>query len=284
MNNSIAPEGRSTYARPNTYARLSVTVLIVIVLTTATKIQAQLPVATIPRPQFDVATIKPAPPIPPDPTVPSTIACHGTDAGLDKIPLGTCLVNRRPLADVVSWAYGVQRPLIIGGPSWVGSDKFVVEAKAESPSTATYGQLRLMFQTLLADRFKLAFHRETKDVDGYVLVMAKNGPKLKEAAHDEPVSAVNANGFVTYRNCAIGRLVQFLSSVMGRPMVNQTGLTGMYDIDLTWTADGADPAADTPTGPSIFTALQEQLGLRLSSEKVPTETIVIDGAEKPPEN
>ncbi len=230
-------------------------------------IRAQSPVSVTQRPEFDVATIKQSPPLPPDPPLPATIACHGTDAGLATLPLGRCVVRRRPLADVVSWAYGVQRPIISGGPAWIASDKFDIEAKAENPSTATYSQLRLMFQSLLADRFKLTFHRDTWDVEGYVLLVAKNGPKLKEAATDEPVSAVNSSSFVTYRNCALGRLAQFLSSEMGRPIVNKTALAGMYDIDLTWTPGGTDPNADFPAGPSIFTALQEQLGLRLASER-----------------
>src|SRR5262249_42128947 len=111
-----------------------------------------------------------------------------------------------------------------------------------------------------------------------------SGSKLKEASPDEPVSAVNTNSFVTYRNCAVGRLAQFLSSVLQRPILNQTGLTKMYDIDLKWTEIGTDPSSDATTGPSIFTALQEQLGLRLSSQKVPTEALIIDRAEKPTEN
>src|SRR5689334_10806407 len=101
--------------------------LVAIALTSAAVIRAQSLVTTTPRPEFDVAVVKPAAPLPPDTPVASTIACHGTDAGLATLPLGTCLVNRRPLADVVSWAYGVQRPLILGGPGWVASDKFVIE-------------------------------------------------------------------------------------------------------------------------------------------------------------
>jgi uncharacterized protein (TIGR03435 family) len=175
---------------------------------------------------FEVASIKLSPPVVPGQAVSTRIVCHATDLGPPEIPKGRCVVIRRPLLDFVAWAYDIQRPLMDGGPDWARSLAFDIEAKAEDPSTATYAELRSMFQALLADRFKLTFHRETREAQGYLLVVAKNGSKLQDAPKEETPSAIQTNSSARYRNFGIGQLVEFLSTRVGRPVINQTGLNG----------------------------------------------------------
>jgi uncharacterized protein (TIGR03435 family) len=237
---------------------------------------------------FDVASIKLSPPVVPGQAVNTRIVCHSIDAGAPDIPLGRCVVLRRPLLDFVAWAYNAQRLLVDGGPDWSRSVAFDIEAKTEDPATATYVQLRSLFQTLLTDRFKLAFHREARATAGYLLVIAKNGPKLKNAPKDETPSALQTNSSATYRNGGVGLLVQFLSTRVGRPVIDKTGLTARYDIELTWSPSELEGPRSANTevlsAPSLFTALQEQLGLRLESAKVPAEYLIVDHAEMPASN
>ena len=237
---------------------------------------------------FEAATIKLSLPAVPGQAVSTRIVCHSVDLGPPEIPKGRCVVIRRPLLDFVAWAYNLQRPMVSGGPEWARSVAFDIEAKAEDLSTATYAQLRSMFQTLLADRFHLAFHRETRDAQGYLLAIAKGGAKLKEAPKDGATSAVQTRSSASYRNFGIAQLVLFLSTITGRPVIDRTGLTRRYDLELKWTPselEGArDATADSQPGPSLFTALQEQLGLRLESSRVPAEYLIVDGADMPTSN
>ncbi len=194
-------------------------------------------------------------------------------------------------------AYGVPEPRILGGPKWMDSTRFDIEAKADSSfqehtqalnSAQRMLERRAMFQQFLASRFKLAVHWETRELPVYTLVVAKGGPKLH--------ATTAATGFGT--SAGEGRLkataitmeylaqtlTQELESELGRVVVDKTGLNGSYDLALKWTpADGASgDAADA--GPSFFTALQEQAGLKLESAKGPVQVLVIDHVEMPTEN
>jgi uncharacterized protein (TIGR03435 family) len=134
--------------------------------------------------------------------------------------------------------------------------------------------MRLMFRALLEQRFKLATHTETKLLPVYSLVVAKGGPKLQQADTSAPRGS--GNGPTLVRGALdTGQLAHMLTPVLGRTVIDNTGLKGVYSIDLTWAAD------DQPSGPSLFTAVQEQLGLKLEAQKGPVETLVIDSAEKP---
>ncbi len=185
-----------------------------------------------------------------------------------------------------------------GAPGWANSDHFDVEGKAQgNPSRQ---QVRLMVRSLLADRFKLATHRETKEMPVYEIVVAKGGIKFKEGkCAGEPGPANPCGGTtVSLRGEAIARELSVkdfgdaLSSLLSRTVVDKTGLSGKYDFDLHWTPDGSaihgpgDPDAppSDPNGPSIFTALREQLGLELKAARGPVEMLVIDHAEKPEPN
>lgn len=195
---------------------------------------------------------------------------------------------------MVELAYDVRPSQISGGPKWADSEKYDLQAKADSTLNAP--RMRLMLQSLLADRFKLILHREDKVEQLYELVVAKGGPKFKPAAETEKGSGEmrRANGQLTFIGAPISWLAMALSGeALDRYVVDKTGLEGHYDFTLQWTPDqglhnqpqapDALPRAES-SGPSIFTALQEQLGLQLKSAKGPVEILVIDEAGHPTEN
>jgi uncharacterized protein (TIGR03435 family) len=147
-----------------------------------------------------------------------------------------------------------------------------------------------MLQTLLEDRFKLAFHRETKDLPVYVLAVGKDGPKMKKSADDEQYSLAVTDGKWTVSHLGMDGLAVRLSRVLGRTVVDQTGLPGTFNFALEWSRDLVSPPAGgrgpvlQSGGPSIFTAVQEQLGLKLESRKHATEMLIIYNVERPSEN
>ncbi len=193
-------------------------------------------------------------------------------------------------------AYGVSRDQLSGGPGWFDSDRFEIEAKgpddfSQDPDRALLGsynmpkRMALMLQTLLEDRFKLKVHRETKERTVYSLVVAKGGPKLKEVAPNDPSERccwTFNSGQITARFRSMPWLADALRMYVGAPVLDQTELKGAYDFKLEW-QDERDP--DPKAGPSsIFTAVQEELGLKLEPSKGPVEILVVDHAEKPDAN
>jgi uncharacterized protein (TIGR03435 family) len=207
--------------------------------------------------------------------------------------LGRCTVTRASLKQLLQAAYDLPPTVeITGGPGWFDSDRFDIDAKAEDPSKATEAQLQQMLQQLLADRFKLKLHREEKEVSGLLLVVDKNGSKLKEVGETVNVPLEGGMqggrpGDMKFRAAPMGLLAQFLSGIGGRPVQDNTGLTGRYTFDLKWALGENDfvppefARPPDPAGPTLVTALQEQLGLRLQSGKVPILMVVVDSAEKP---
>ena len=203
---------------------------------------------------------------------------------------------------------GINHERVIGEPAWSNTDGFDIEAKVASADVPTLGKMtfeqrRTMFQSILADRFKLVVHHETRELPIYVLSVSKRGSKLKPSAPDDPVAPTHprsmmiTNGKVTANDAQLSMLVTVLSRTLGRTIVDKTGLTGNYDFTLEFApeeggpqpgagaeAGGAPPASPSDSAPSIFTALQEQLGLKLESTKGPVDVIVIDHIEKPAEN
>jgi uncharacterized protein (TIGR03435 family) len=177
-----------------------------------------------------------------------------------------------------------------------GGETYDIEAKADNRDprfkaaeaggpAAQEALLNSMLQALLADRFKLAVHRETKETSGYALVVAKGGPKLKEPTEaqsgDGSISVVS-RGRLKGQKAPLSMLAEQLTRLVGRPVVDETGLEGGFDFDLEWTPE--DTPTDLAQVPPIFTAIQEQLGLRLEARKERTEIIVIDHVEKPDAN
>jgi uncharacterized protein (TIGR03435 family) len=191
---------------------------------------------------------------------------------------------------------GINQNQVVGEPSWSTVDGFDIEAKVAAvdlPTMArmTFEQRRTMFQQILADRFQLVAHHEMRELPVYQLVIGKNGSRLKESAPDDPASVTPRRkgimfgpgpGRLTATDGSLSMVIAPLSRQFGRIIVDKTGLTGRYDFTLEWTPDGVAPSDQS--GPDIFTAIQEQLGLKLESTKGPVDVIVIDHIEKPSAN
>jgi uncharacterized protein (TIGR03435 family) len=185
-----------------------------------------------------------------------------------------------------NYQVSVQAPLLM-----VGDTRYDVVAKAEGDGAPAKAEFRQMLQLLLADRFKLKFHREMREMPVYELVVGKNGPKFKESAPDaNPIAHYGPSGRdyrVTMPKATMDDLADAIaSSSPGRPILDKTGLTGTYDIKLTYSLDVKSNGDTEPDlgETSIFTAIQEQLGLRLEAQKAMIEVLVADYAETPSEN
>jgi uncharacterized protein (TIGR03435 family) len=191
--------------------------------------------------------------------------------------LNTYSVRAVSLTFLIGTAYGVSDTDIVGGPSWRGSECFELQAKAEDGVSLSYANLRPRLQALLADRFHLVTHREMKDVAGYRLVVLKSGSKLKPSAEAaSTLIAILPNG-LRVGAASTDSLAATLARVVGRPVVNETRLIGNYEIVLDYAPEGSTDSSQ----PSVFTAVQEQLGLKLESQPVRREVIVVDRVERP---
>jgi bla regulator protein BlaR1 len=226
---------------------------------------------------FDVATVKPVEPD--DPRTSIEIQ-------------GDRLIASATLKALIGFAWDVQDRDITAGPGWIGSIVYHVEGKSETLlQQNALPQTRQMLQSLLADRFSLAIHRQTRDEPVYHLLLARGGAKLKPSSENLAPRLGNGRGRIGGTAANTGMLARMLSGRLGRPVIDKTGLNGNYDFALRWNpapgevGDGPEdgPAAD-PGGPSIFSALQEQLGLKLESGRGPVEALVIDHVEKPDAN
>jgi len=211
-----------------------------------------------PPPAFDVASVKLSP--------------SGTYGGTT-LDAGRITMKGQMLRPLIFSAYGIPHWRLSGGPDWLESDTY--DIAATFPATTPQDQVKIMLQTLLADRFKLVIHREMKDSAVYALVVAEDGPKLREAA-DGRHSTNNGRGHLDIHYVDLAGFATFLTAAEDRPVVDATGLKGYFDIKLDFGANDG--------GASIFTALQEQLGLKLESRRAPVEFIMIDHIERPLEN
>lgn len=280
------------------------------------------------RPSFEVASIKP-----------NTSGAGG--AGIGSRPGGLFTATNVPAKMLIRQAYRMQDFQIIGGPNWLNTDRFDIEARAEAgavpppsgpPDPTRPNPIALMLQSMLEDRFQLRVHTETRELPVYNLVAGRDGSKMKLSPDQNPQRGAAppvppppvgppppggpgqrgagiagpgsmriGSGNLVANTIPMAQFVNTLSQMVGRPVVDKTGLTGMFDIDLRWTPEGGQggplaaggpvgpevapaPVAADPSAPSIFTAIQEQLGLRLESTKGPVEVIVIDSVQKPTEN
>jgi uncharacterized protein (TIGR03435 family) len=227
---------------------------------------------------FEVASIKPA-----DPSA-------GGSSSWNTHP-GRLVASNQTLKSYVVIAYDLKERQVSGGPKWVDSERFDIVAKMPDADKPPHGQeidvqIRAALQALLADRFKLQVHREARTATGYALVVSKRGPKLRDAAPDERNSNNWTRGKLTSTNVSMPKLADVLSRMVGSPVADMTGLKGKYDLTLEWTPDEGQQTAtsEKEAGPSLFTAVQEQLGLKLESRKTEEQVVVIDRAEKPTEN
>ncbi len=246
-------------------------------------------------PEFEVATIKPSRP--------------GADGSTYAFAPGEGLkVTNGTLKGMIEMAYNVRDFQIAGGPGWIGSQQFDIVAKsAESDagsqagnSTVSVDETRVRLRALLALRFELKVHTETKELPIYILAVGKNGSKLAEPGDENAEASspagINARcGEMIGTSTTMTNLAYKLSVQLDRPVVDQTGLMGKYNFQLSWSPeagpcstqthiDNSDVGARAADGPSLFTAIQEQLGLKLESQKGPVEVLVVDLVEQPSEN
>jgi uncharacterized protein (TIGR03435 family) len=183
------------------------------------------------------------------------------------------------LGQYIRWAYQV-RDYQISGPSWLDSDSETYDIEAKAPPQTPTDQVRSMVQALLAERFKLQLHRETKALPVYHLVKSKDGPKLRAGNADGRQSTNSETGRITSHNITMEALATLLSRKIGRPVFDKTEIQGPFDLTLRY-AEDVDTSGQRP---SIYTAVQEQLGLKLEPTRGPVEVLVIDHAQRPSEN
>jgi uncharacterized protein (TIGR03435 family) len=209
--------------------------------------------------------------------------CHGTDSVFSPLqmesapPLGQCVISDARLSHLLMIAFGFRwiEPLV-GGPDWArnGGFRYNVEAKLADPSSATEEQLLELLQKLLIDRFFVKYHREPGDLPGFAIVAADGGPKLQQSRAVQPYAIFNQSAPATLnaQKYSVAMLAALFWKIRNRPFEDETGLTGAYDFKLTW---------NETDGPSLYPAIQEQLGLRLVAKRVPVSMFVLESAEKP---
>lgn len=242
---------------------------------------------------FEVATIKPA--APQDVTTKARYirmqSAHAFQA------------KNYTVGGLIAAAYSLNPRAISGGPAWVQSDAWEIVAKAPGENRPTYDEQMTMLRRLLADRFNLNFHREKKEFAIYTITLLKSNPNLRpstappdEAANMTSTVYPAASGGIDHvhlpaHNVTMTQFAGLLSrAILDRPVVDNSGLTGRYDFDLEWTPDETQFGGNLPPGPpdspkpSLFLAMQQELGLKIEAARGPIETLVIDRVEKPTEN
>jgi uncharacterized protein (TIGR03435 family) len=247
-----------------------------------------------------------------------------TNGRLQGLPGGRVLATNMPVRPIITFAYQIAGYQLIGGPAWLASDRYDLNAKMEEnvsatpavPGASAPNPMQLALQNLLEDRFKLKVHRESREMDIYALVLARPGgspgPGLKPTTTDcaavaaaaaaaaregkpptpfgapgQPLCGIQGNtGKIRFGGLPARSFPAAFSGPAGRMVVDRTGLTGSWDFELTYAAEARGPDAPPvdPNAPSLFTAIQEQLGLKLEPTKGPVEVLVIDSVERPVED
>jgi len=230
------------------------------------------------KPSFEVASVKPS------------------NSGIPGISIqtepGRFKAINATVSFLIQYAYGLKDFQLSGGPGWIGSDKFDIDAKSEAKAQDLGDrEFPPMMRTLLVDRFQLKFHLETRTLPVFDLVMTRGGPKFAHATETGKSGAQRNSGQITISKGTVAGLASALSNILSRRVLDKTGLTGDYDMTLKWTPDEYQAPPLRPNGPppdpnnpSIFTAVQEQLGLKLEPTKGPVHVLVIDHAEMPSAN
>jgi uncharacterized protein (TIGR03435 family) len=234
------------------------------------------PMARDADPSFEVATIKPSDP----------------NDGKQRFGLEghRISVENNTLSSILCFAYRVQKTQIINAPKWFDEDRWDIDGVPDVEGKPSWTQYRHMLQKLLAARFGLQMHPDKRELSVYTLTVAKGGPKL-EKTRSEPDALSDASGhgmgaaqYMKFTNESMAEFAQVLQIMGGdRPVLDQTNLPGRYDFTLLWTPDSIR-AAPTDAAPGLFTAVQEQLGLKLEATRAPADVLVIDAATRPTQN
>ena len=231
-------------------------------------------------PTFSVATIKPS----------------ASDAvAVTQIRGNRFATEGTTFVDVFKYAYNVHPDQVVGGPEWLRTQKFDILADPETEKQPSSDQMKAMVQQLLAERFHLVMHPEQETLSVYALVKTSDAPKLTKSSADPrgiPVVAYSPKGELHVGNATMANFATFLQRfVLDRPAVDQTGIAGHFDLALRWTPDNFrtgekpdGPQEDASAPPNLFTAIKEQLGLKLQPTKAATNVFIIDRVEHPSEN
>jgi uncharacterized protein (TIGR03435 family) len=236
---------------------------------------ANKPMPANAEPKFEVATVKPT-----DPNWNS----QGFHSEGRRI-----WCDNETVMTVISVAYHVHAKQIVGAPSWLGSDKYTINGVPDIDGEPSLKQMQGMYRKLLADRFNLKLHVEKRDLSFYAITVARGGPKLAKSLGDPkglPDQTGNwggVNNGIRFTNSAMDDLVLTLNYILDKPVVDKTELAGKFDFFLRWTSAEAE-VSDPGAPPGLFTAMQEQLGLKLEPVKAPADVLVIDHVERPSAN
>lgn len=249
--------------------------IVSLALLTSLALPAQPPLRKV---RFEEASIKPGDP-------------NSQGSSTNSSP-GRFVARNVTVKRLIGRAYDVEPYQIEGGPKWIESEKFTVNAKLEDEDAKSSSReermkiLRAALRNMLEERFQLETHHESKTMPCFALVVAKGGPKLHEVEAKGGSSWNSNRGVLTANRTTMESLGSILAGVVDRPVKDRTGLTGFYELKLEWSPENGmgEEKPGQSTGPSIFTALREQLGLKLESTKAPIQMLVVDRAEKPTEN
>src|SRR5260370_5924753 len=196
------------------------------------------PRAVFGQPAFEVASVKPN-------------KSGDNSISMRRQPGGRVTVTNAPLRMLITFAYDLREHQLSGGPSWLNSDRYDIVAKADNPNP-TEAEMKLMFQTLLADRFQLKAHRETKELPVYALIVGKNGPKLSKADAAVKGAQISAGrGLLKAKKTSMELLSNLLGNQLGRTVLDKTGLAGDFDFELTWTPDVTPPLGPKEGGECV---------------------------------
>jgi uncharacterized protein (TIGR03435 family) len=197
-------------------------------------------------------------------------------------------LDDQTVSRLIAYAWGINQNQIVDAPNWIRDEHYDMDGKTNATDNPTVPEQQQMIRKILSDRFGLRFHREKRELAVYALVIAKGGPKLSPAAHPDaqPGQHNEGHGMQTTRSFTSAAMSDFILTMqffLDRPLVDQTGLTGRYDFNLTYSYGDA-PNSDPDAPPPLFTALQEQLGLKFQATKAATDVLVIDHVERPSAN
>lgn len=240
------------------------------------------PMAANAHPGWEVATVRPS----------DLDAKPGPNQGLlaFRILGRHILIERQTVESMMMVGFGLQKSQIAGGPEWVRTQPFDVDGLADVNGEPNVEQFQSMIRRLLTERFGLQTHREERNMAVYALQIAKNGPKLAESKGDRNgagrIQVGGGEGYrsLTFRDVSMQDLPVMMVLYLDRPLVDRTGLRGLYEFTLKYTYDEERAPADGTAPPSLFTAVQEQLGLRLNAVRAPAPILVIDQVRRPEAN
>jgi len=233
------------------------------------------PMARNADPAFEVATIKPS-----DPNDHS----QGFHLNGHRI-----FIENMSMTSLICFAYKIQKSQIVNAPGWFDQQPWDINGVPDTEGKPDWNQYRLMLQKLLSTRFGLQMHHDKRELSVYALSVAKGGPKIEKSTRDpDSLSDQTGNGSgsaqtMKFTNSSMADFAQTLELMGDRPVVDLTNLPGRYDFTLLWTSD-TERAAPTDTAPGLFTAVQEELGLKLEATRAPTDVLVIDAATRPTQN